>query len=163
MAQRIVKTAKALRKRSTDVERLLWGYLRVKQMEGLKFRRQQPIGKYVVDFVCFEKKIIIEVDGGQHAVETKKDTERDEWLRSQGFKVLRFWNNEVLTNTQAVLEMIRINCLSRSHPPLNPLPSREGKEKEISPSREGKEKRNLSPKEGKERGNLPPSEAIKRD
>ena len=83
--------------------------------------------------VCFEKKIIIEVDGGQHAVETKKDTERDEWLRSQGFKVLRCWNNEVLTNTQGVLracalhadrEMVRINCLL--HPPLNPLPSREG-------------------------------------
>jgi len=66
-------------------------------MEGLKFRRQQPIGRYIVDFVCFEKKIIIEVDGGQHAVETKKDTERDGWFRSQGFKVLRFWNNEVLT------------------------------------------------------------------
>jgi len=64
-------------------------------MEGLKFRRQQPIGRYIVDFVCFEKKIIIEVDGGQHAVETKKDTERDEWLRSQGFKVITFWNNEV--------------------------------------------------------------------
>ena len=85
--------------------------------------------------VCFEKKIIIEVDGGQHAVETKKDTERDEWLRSQGFKVLRFWNNEVLTNTQGVLEAVRINCLL--HPPLNPLPSREGKEREKLPSREG--------------------------
>ena len=112
-------------------------------MEGLKFRRQQPIGRYIVDFVCFEKKIIIEVDGGQHAVETKKDTERDEWLRSQGFKVITFWNNEVLTNTQGVLpacalhadrEAVRINCLL--HPPLNPLPSREGKEREKLPSRE---------------------------
>ena len=105
-----------------------------RQMEGLKFRRQQPIGRYIVDFVCFEKKIIIEVDGGQHAVETKKDTERDEWLRSQGFKVITFWNNEALTNTQDVLEAIRINCFS--HPPLNPLPSREGKEREKLPSRE---------------------------
>ena len=136
MAQRIMKTAKTLRKRSTDVEILLWRCLRDRQMEGLKFRRQQPIGRYIVDFVCFEKKIIIEVDGGQHAVETKKDTERDEWFRSQGFKVLRFWNNEVLANTQGVLEVVRINCLSHPHPPLNPLPSRDGKEKEISPSRE---------------------------
>jgi hypothetical protein len=74
------------------------------------------------------------LDGGQHALSTKKDTERDEWLRSQGFKVLRFWNNEVLTNTQGVLEAVRINCLL--HPPLNPLPSREGKEREKLPSRE---------------------------
>ena len=102
-------------------------------MEGLKFRSQQPIGRYIVDFVCFEKKIIIEVDGGQHALETKKDTERDKWLRSQGFKVIRFWNNKVLTDTQGVLpacalqtdrEAVRINCLL--HPPLNPLPSSEG-------------------------------------
>ena len=120
MAQFLIKTAKALRKRSTDVEMLLWRHLRAKQMEGLKFRRQQPIGQYIVDFVCFEKKIIIEVDGGQHAVETRKDTERDEWLRNQEFKVLRFWNNEVISNTQGVLEKIRINCLSQSQPPLNP-------------------------------------------
>jgi len=125
MAQSLIKTAKALRKRSTDVEMLLWRYLRAKQMEGLKFRRQQPIGRYIVDFACFEKKIVIEVDGGQHVLERRQDTERDEWLRSQGFTVLRLWNNEVLTNTQGVLEKIRISCLS--HPPLNPLPSREGK------------------------------------
>jgi len=111
MAQFLTKTAKALRKRSTDVEMILWRSLRAKQMEGLKFRRQQPIGQYIVDFVCFEKKIIIEVDGGQHAAEKKKDVKRDEWLRNQGFTVLRFWNNEVVTNTQGVLEVVRINCL----------------------------------------------------
>jgi len=61
-------------------------------MEGLKFRRQQPIGRYIVDFACFEEKIIIEADGGQHSVETGEDTERDEWLRGQGFRVLSFWN-----------------------------------------------------------------------
>ena len=149
MAQLIIKTAKTLRKRSTDVEMLLWRYLRVRQMEGLKFRRQQPIGRYIVDFVCFEKKIIIEVDGGQHAIETKKDTERGEWLRSQGFKVLKFWNNEVLTNTQGVLEEVRINCLS--HPPLNPLPSREGEKREKLPSREGEKREKLPSREG----NLP--------
>ena len=111
-------------------------------MEGLKFRRQQPIGNYVVDFICLEKSLVIEVDGGQHAG-NKKDEERDAWLKSEGFKVLRFWNNEVLNNMEGVSEMIRGNCLR--HPPLNPLPSREGKNEWLSPpSREGKSER-LSP------------------
>ncbi|HDL20084.1 MAG TPA: endonuclease domain-containing protein [Nitrospirae bacterium] len=108
----------------TDTERLLWKHLRAKQVEGLKFRRQQPIGNYVVDFICLDKSLVIEVDGGQHAG-NKKDEERDVWLKSEGFKVLRFWNNEVLNNMEGVLEVIRENCLR--HPPLNPLPSREGK------------------------------------
>jgi hypothetical protein len=90
--------------------------------------------------VCLEKKIIIEVDGGQHAVETKKDRKRDEWTKSQGFKVLRFWNNEVLNNTQGVLEAVRINCLL--HPPLNPLPSREGKKERNFHQVRGKKERN---------------------
>jgi len=94
-------------------------------MQGLKFRRQQPIDNYIVDFVCFENRIIIEVDGGQHAAENNKDIERDTYLQRNGFKVLRFWNNEVLRNIDGVLEVIRENCLSP--PPLNPLPSREGK------------------------------------
>jgi very-short-patch-repair endonuclease len=117
--------AKELRKRSTETERLLWKYLRLKQLGGLKFRRQQPVDNYIVDFVCFEKRIIIEIDGGQHSVEKQKDRARDNCLVKQGYKVLRFWNNEVLTNIEGVLEMIRKNCLK--HPPLNPLPSREGK------------------------------------
>ncbi|MBN1228092.1 MAG: endonuclease domain-containing protein [Deltaproteobacteria bacterium] len=137
---------------------LLWRYLRAKQMEGLKFRRQQPIGRYIVDLACLEKKIIIEVDGGQHVVERRQDTERDEWLRSQGFKVLRFWNNEVLTNTQGVLEVVRINCLSHSHPPLNPLPSREGKKEGRPTSREGKEKDSLPSREGKTEERFSPRE-----
>ncbi len=114
MTQPTIKTAKALRKRPTDVEMLLWRHLRAKQLKGLKFRRQQPIGRYIVDFVCFENRVIIEVDGGQHTAET--DGERDEWLIGQGFRVLRFWNNEVLANTQGVLEVIIDSCLS--HPPL---------------------------------------------
>jgi len=122
---RITALGKALRKRPTDAEQLLWYSLRMKQMEGLKFRRQQPIDKYIVDFVCFEKRIIIEVDGGQHAARSNEDGERDAYLQQYGFKVLRFWNNEVLQNTRGVLAIIRENCLS--HPPLNPLPSREGK------------------------------------
>jgi very-short-patch-repair endonuclease len=109
--------AKALRKNFTDTERLLWRHLKVKQVEGYKFRRQEPIGSYIVDFVCQEKKIVIEVDGGQHSVEQEKDIERDKWLEGQGYKVLRFWNNEVLTNINGVLEVIRNNL---NHPPLTP-------------------------------------------
>ena len=119
--------AKNLRNRLTDAEKLLWRYLRAKQLEGFKFRRQQPIGKYIVDFVCFEKGIVIEVDGGQHAVEREKDEKRDKWLKGQDLKVLRFWNNEVLTNIEGVLEVIRKQCLY--HPPLTP-PIKGGEEKE---------------------------------
>ncbi len=81
-------------------------------MEGCKFRRQEPIGNYIVDFVCFEKKIIIEVDGGQHAIESREDKERDSLLKNDGFLILRFWNNEVLQNIEGVLEVIRNNCLN---------------------------------------------------
>lgn len=105
---------KALRKKPTDAEKLLWHYLRLKQMEGLKFRRQQPIDNYIVDFICFEKRIIIEADGGQHAEQKERDIERDTYLQKQGFKVLRFWNNEVLQNIEGVLETIRKECLSPS-------------------------------------------------
>jgi very-short-patch-repair endonuclease len=87
-------------------------------MEGLKFRRQEPIGKYIVDFVCYEKGIVIEVDGGQHAMGKEKDEGRDNWFKREGFEVLRFWNNEVLTNIEGVLEVIRRKCLS--HLPLPP-------------------------------------------
>lgn len=96
--------AKNLRKSFTDTERLLWKHLRSKQVEGLKFRRQEPIGKYIVDFICFEASLIVEVDGGQHSEEVDKD--RDTWLTSQGFKVQRFWNHEVLQNIEGVLEVI---------------------------------------------------------
>jgi very-short-patch-repair endonuclease len=110
-------TAKILRKNFTNTERLLWKYLRAKQMEGCKFRRQEPIGSYIVDFVCQEKRIVIEVDGGQHSIEGKRDNERDEWLEGKGYKVLRFWDNEVLANIEGVLEGIR-DCFN--HPPLPP-------------------------------------------
>ncbi len=117
MTADIASLAKNLRKRPTDAERLLWKYLRSKQIEGHKYRRQEPIGNYIADFVCFETKVIVEVDGGQHAT-AEKDVERDAWLRSQGFKVLRFWNHDVLLNIEGVLGVIRDNCLS--HPPLTP-------------------------------------------
>jgi very-short-patch-repair endonuclease len=105
-----VKIAKTLRKRTTDAENVLWRHLRAKRFRGLKFRRQQPIGTYIVDFVCFEKRIVIEVDGGGHSFEKVQDSARDRWLGEEGFKVLRFWNTEVLQNIDGVLEVIREHC-----------------------------------------------------
>jgi very-short-patch-repair endonuclease len=103
---RLPPLAKALRKDQTEAEKRLWILLKARQLEGLKFRRQAPIGNYTADFVCFEARLIIEIDGGQHAAEDSKDLERSAWLQSQGFKVLRFWNDDVLVNTEVVMNMI---------------------------------------------------------
>ena len=122
----LTDTARKLRKESTDAEQLLWGHLRRKQLHGLKFRRQEQIGRFIADFVCYEHALIIEADGGQHAVEKEKDLERTAWLNSQGFTVLRFWNNEILTNPEGVLEVIYNACVVAPpgiFPPLpDPLP-----------------------------------------
>ena len=88
----------------TKAEKLLWSKLRNNRI-GTKFRRQQPIGKCIVDFVAFEKKLIIEINGGQH-LESRSDRERDFSLKNEGFRVLRFWNNEVLANIEGVVEVI---------------------------------------------------------
>ena len=98
--------ARELRKNLTDAEDELWKHLRNRQISGNKFRRQQPIGKYIVDFVCLEKKLIVEVDGGQHNEQVSYDNERTAWLESQGYRVLRFWNNEVLENVEIVSDSI---------------------------------------------------------
>ncbi len=121
---RLTETARILRKSSTDAERLLWRHLRARQLENLKFRRQEQIGHFIVDFVCYEKSLIVEADGGQHAVEHEKDENRTLWLNSQGFRVLRFWNHEIMTNTEGVIETIRNNCLSDISPHPDPLPQR---------------------------------------
>jgi len=118
--------AKELRKNSTNAEALLWKHLRQKQLEGFKFRRQQPIDNFIVDFVCLEMRVVVEVDGGQHAGEKDKDNERGQYLERNGFKVLRFWNNEVLQNIQGVLEMIRSNCTAFPSP--QSPPARGGEE-----------------------------------
>lgn len=110
MTNKLIRLAKTLRKNATHVEDLLWQKLRARQFEGLKFRRQQPIEDFIVDFVCFEKRIIIELDGGQHARDRDRDFERDRFLSEAGFTVLRFWNNEVLENLDGVLEKIRKTC-----------------------------------------------------
>jgi len=89
----------------TDAERRLWYRLRAHRFGGHKFKRQVPIGPYVVDFTCLGRRLVVEVDGGQHA-ENRRDEVRDAYLRREGFRVLRFWNNDVLKNTQGVLEVI---------------------------------------------------------
>jgi very-short-patch-repair endonuclease len=89
----------------TDAETLPWRHLRAHRLDGQKFRRQQPIGIYIVDFVHFSSRVVVEVDGGQHS-SNPKDEERDAWLKSQGFKVLRLWNDDVLLRTEVVLEVI---------------------------------------------------------
>ena len=101
------KTARArrLRLNSTDAELRLWNRLRSRAIEGCKFVWQEPIGHYVVDFVCRERRLIVEVDGGQHA-ENERDQIRDRWLRDHNYRVWRFWNNDVLSNTAGVLETI---------------------------------------------------------
>ena len=96
-----------MRADATKAENLLWQALRNKQLEGLKFKRQAPLGGYILDFVCFEAQLIVEVDGGQHA-ESKRDLERDGYFESQGFKTLRFWNDEVVRNLDGIcLTIIR--------------------------------------------------------
>lgn len=98
--------ARALRKRMTDAERLLWRHLRNRGLDGWKFRRQYPVGPFIVDFICLEKNVVIEVDGGQHAEKAELDIQRSAYLNKMGYRVLRFWNNEVLQETEAVLEAI---------------------------------------------------------
>jgi very-short-patch-repair endonuclease len=104
--------ARSLRRNSTDAERRLWYHLRSRRLAGLRFRRQQPLGPYIIDFICFEKTLIVEIDGGQH-LQAEADKTRDRWLHDHGFLVLRFWNNETLTQTQAILQQIATNAHSR--------------------------------------------------
>src|SRR5215510_9882094 len=98
--------ARHLRNNATDAERRLWQHLRGRQLDGFKFRRQRPIGRYVCDFVCLEARLIIELGGSQHATQTPYDANRDMFLRSNGFRVLRFWNIDVLSRTTSVVETV---------------------------------------------------------
>lgn len=112
--------AKQLRQNQTDAEKILWMALRNRQINQLKFRRQVSIGRYIVDFVCFENRLIIELDGGQHADAEQYDEERTGWLESQGFMVIRFWNNDVMENIESVLMRIMELTVKPPHP--NPPP-----------------------------------------
>ncbi|MBW2033435.1 MAG: endonuclease domain-containing protein [Deltaproteobacteria bacterium] len=109
----------------TDAERLLWQHLRNRQLGGYKFRRQRPIGSYIVDFVCLEKNIVIEVDGGQHAGQMESDSKRSDYLKEKGYRVMRFWNNEVLKETESVLTVI-LSSLDGNVTSPSPRPSPRG-------------------------------------
>ena len=122
-----VRTARELRKRQTDVERILWLRLRDRRLDGWKFRRQMPVDHFVVDFCCPDAKLIVELDGGQHAVHGQREIDRTQALEAMGYLVLRFWNIDVMRNVDGVLEAI-FSALEqlRSEPPHpNPLPNGE--------------------------------------
>ncbi len=111
-----------LRRNMTDAERKLWGMLRGRQMGDLKFRRQHPFEDYILDFVCLEKKIAVEIDGGQHQESMTEDGIRTKALENAGFRVVRFWNHEVLQQPDAVVERIWQEVAGKKDPS-SPLPS----------------------------------------
>jgi len=121
----IRQKARQLRKNSTDAERKLWQHLRSRQFGRWKFRRQFPVGQYIVDFVCIDLKLIIEIDGSQHAEQIIYDSKRTSFLQSKGYRVVRFWNNEVLENISGVLETLALTLT---------LSQRERELKLLSPS-----------------------------
>ncbi len=114
--------ARTLRKKQTDAEKVLWHSLRNRQINNYKFRRQHEAGPYIADFCCVEKNIIIELDGGQHSVQKEKDKLRTHFLNKMGYRIIRFWDHEILTQKESVLEKIRL-VLENPHP--SPLPKRE--------------------------------------
>ncbi|NMC72839.1 MAG: endonuclease domain-containing protein [Geobacteraceae bacterium] len=122
----LASNARYLRNNSTDAERLLWRHLRHSQLEGVKFRRQQAVESYIVDFVSYTPKLAIELDGSQHMNNGLPDEKRNICLQNNGFTVLRFWNNEVFENLQGVLEVIRKHCLESASPTPQPPPASGG-------------------------------------
>ena len=117
--RRIVAKARKLRRNSTDVERQLWHRIRDKQIDEFRFRRRRPIGKYIVDFICLDAMLIVELDGGQHAGDAAYEQRRTAFLESLGYAVLRFWNNDLAKNISGVLETIR-EALLVTRPPTPP-------------------------------------------
>ena len=111
--------ARSLRRKSTDAEVLMWQHLRSRRLLGCKFRRQVPIGKYIVDFLCEDPPMIIELDGGQHMDQQGYDQARSGWLVENGFRVLRYWNNDVLENMEGVLESL-FSTIQESRPQVTP-------------------------------------------
>lgn len=112
--------ARHLRQTSTDAEALLWRQLRNRNLGGHKFNRQEPIGPFIVDFACRRRKLVIELDGGQHADQARLDWRRTAALERLGYRVVRFWNNDVLSNVAGVLQTIANEVAKPRHP--NPLP-----------------------------------------
>ncbi|MGQ0676681.1 MAG: endonuclease domain-containing protein [Rhodospirillales bacterium] len=98
--------ARGMRRESTDAEKRLWSALRGRRLSQYKFRRQHPVGRFIVDFACIEAKLIVELDGGQHASQARRDEKRTRELEASGYRVLRFWNNDALANAEGVLTVI---------------------------------------------------------
>ncbi|MEO5558840.1 MAG: DUF559 domain-containing protein [Dokdonella sp.] len=119
-----VDRARALRGGQTDAERALWLRLRNRLLLGWKFRRQHEIGHYIADFVCTDAWLIVELDGGQHVDQAQADAERSQWLQRAGYRVLRFWNDDVLKNIEGVLEQVAV-ALDDTPPHPDPLPGGE--------------------------------------
>jgi very-short-patch-repair endonuclease len=105
-SQQVLADVRRLRREQTEAESLLWQQLRARRLKGAKFRRQHPIGEHIVDFCCLKHQLVIEVDGGQPAEETEKDAARTARLEAHGFKVIRFWNDDVLRNLEGVLTSV---------------------------------------------------------
>lgn len=115
-----------LRNAATDAERWLWRHLRLRQLGGFKFRRQHPFGDFVLDFVCLDRKVVVEVDGSQHVLQSAADAARTAALQAAGFMVVRFWNNQVLKDIDGVLEtVLQVLESDRQHHP-HPSPPLEG-------------------------------------
>jgi very-short-patch-repair endonuclease len=135
-ARSLTGVARQLRSRMTDAERKLWFALKDRRFAAVKFRRQVPVGPYVADFLCFDLRLIVEVDGGQHA-ESARDVERDKWLAHNEFRVVRFWNNDVLKNLEGVLTILAEEIDRTPHPTSSlrstpPSPARGEGKKEIA-------------------------------
>jgi very-short-patch-repair endonuclease len=111
-----IRKARVLRRAMTDAELRMWYHLRAGRFLGLKFRRQVPLGNYIVDFICPSALLIVELDGGQHAERIAQDEERSRWLQGQGYRVIRFWNSDVLGNLEGVLQEIEANCRPSPRP-----------------------------------------------
>ena len=118
-----VGRARNLRQKQTDAEQMLWRHLRARHLQGWKFRRQHQIGSYIVDFVCPDASLIVELDGGQHVDQVVYDERRTLELQTMGYRVLRFWNNDVLANLESVLEVL-LEALASPGPSPQPSPRR---------------------------------------
>jgi very-short-patch-repair endonuclease len=130
MRSHLKAAARELRRNNTDAELSFWLQVRDRRFQGLKFRRQVPLGNYVVDFLCNERKLIVELDGGQHSEQETDDAARTAWLEAQGYRVVRFWNNDVMGDLDGVLTALHL-ALEESP---SPRPSPASRERGRSPS-----------------------------
>ncbi|MGB8646910.1 MAG: endonuclease domain-containing protein [Anaerolineae bacterium] len=140
----VARFARDLRKEMTPAEGKLWARLRNHQLDGLHFRRQHALGPYIADFICTAARLIVEIDGDSHAEQVEQDEARTEWLSARGYRVIRFWNHEIMRNIDGVLESIRMTCGSAEPPPPQPSPAERERESDTparrpSPAERGRE------------------------